>query len=59
MSVEEYYAMIRLILMGLTFIALLLIFLYMMHGEKEEKAKPERTAVFKRCLSASIMWLNF
>ncbi len=36
MSVEEYFSTIIWILMGLTFIAISLIFLYMIYGEKEE-----------------------
>lgn len=36
MSVADYFGMIILILMGLTFIALFLAFLYMIYGEKEE-----------------------
>jgi len=38
LSVEEYFGIIINILMGLTFIALMLIFLYMIYGEKEEKS---------------------
>jgi hypothetical protein len=36
MSVEEYFSTIIWILMGLTFIAISLIFIYMIYGEKEE-----------------------
>jgi hypothetical protein len=36
MSIEEYFSTIIWILMGLTFIAISLIFIYMIYGEKEE-----------------------
>jgi flagellar basal body-associated protein FliL len=36
MSVEEYFSTIIWILMGLAFVAISLIFLYMIYGEKEE-----------------------
>jgi len=39
MSVEEYFSTIIWILMGLTFIAISLIFLYMIYGEKEESTE--------------------
>jgi flagellar basal body-associated protein FliL len=36
MSVEDYFSTIIWILMGLAFVAISLIFLYMIYGEKEE-----------------------
>jgi hypothetical protein len=39
MSVEEYFSTIIWILMGLTFIAISLIFLYMIYVEKEESTE--------------------
>jgi hypothetical protein len=36
MSVEEYFSVVIWFLMGLSFIAISLIFLYMIYGEKEE-----------------------
>jgi len=36
MTTEVYFSIIIWILMGLTFIAISLIFLYMIYGEKEE-----------------------
>jgi len=36
MTVEEYFSTIIWILMGLTFVAISLIFLYMIYGEKGE-----------------------
>jgi uncharacterized membrane protein len=38
MSVGDYFSTLIWILMGLAFIAISLIFLYMIYGEKEEKA---------------------
>ena len=38
MTVEDFFDKIVLIVSGLTFIALLLAFLYMVYGEKEEAA---------------------
>ena len=38
MTTEEYFGMIINILMGLTFIVLVMIFLYMIYGEKEGKS---------------------
>jgi len=37
LTVDEYFGMIINILMGLTFIVLVLIFFYMIYGEKEEE----------------------
>ena len=37
MTVEEYFGMIINILMGLTLIVLVMIFFYMIYGEKEER----------------------
>jgi len=37
LTTEEYFGMIINILMGLTLIVLILIFFYMVYGEKEEK----------------------
>jgi hypothetical protein len=42
MSVEEYFSIMIWVLMGLTFIALSLIFLYLIYGKKEE-ASPDMT----------------
>jgi flagellar basal body-associated protein FliL len=39
MSVGDYFAIIIWILMGLAFIAISLIFLYIIYGEKEETAE--------------------
>ncbi|MBS7614963.1 hypothetical protein KEJ18_04450 [Candidatus Bathyarchaeota archaeon] len=44
MTVEEYFSTIIWILMGLTFIAISLIFLYMIYGEKEETSQTESPA---------------
>jgi len=38
LSVEEYFSMIINILMGLTFIVLVLIFFYMIYGKREEES---------------------
>ena len=38
MTVEEYFGMIINISMGLTLVALMLIFLYMIYGEKEKES---------------------
>ncbi|OYT49904.1 hypothetical protein B6U79_00875 [Candidatus Bathyarchaeota archaeon ex4484_231] len=35
MTPDEYFSMIILVLMGLTFVAISLIFLYVVYGEKE------------------------
>jgi len=37
LTVEEYFGMIINISMGLTLVALMLIFLYMIYGEKEKE----------------------
>ncbi len=50
MSVEEYFVTVKLILMGLTFIALLLIFLLMIYREKEESHQPRNISVLKSIL---------
>jgi len=39
MSVEDYFSTIIWVLMGLAFIAIALIFLYMIYGEKEETSQ--------------------
>jgi|GEM_PF-3450580 uncharacterized membrane protein len=36
MSIEEYFSTLIWVLMGLTFVVISLIFLYMIYGEKEE-----------------------
>ena len=36
MGIEEYFSTIIWVLMGLTFVVISLIFLYMIYGEKEE-----------------------
>lgn len=51
MNVEEYFGMIISILMGLTFIALFLIFLYMIYGEKEKSIPSSKLAFFKNILN--------
>jgi uncharacterized membrane protein len=38
MNINEYFGMIIFILMGLTFIALVLIFLFMIYGGKTDKS---------------------
>jgi hypothetical protein len=38
MNINEYFGMIIFILMGLTFIALVLIFLFMIYGGKANKS---------------------
>jgi len=38
LTTEDYFGMIINISMGLTLIALMLIFLYMIYGEKEERS---------------------
>jgi len=39
MSIEDYFGIIIWVLMGLAFVAIALIFLYMIYGEKEETPK--------------------
>jgi len=51
MGVDEYFSMVILALMGLTFIALVLAFLYMIYGEKEESVPSSKTAFFRKILS--------
>jgi hypothetical protein len=51
MGVDEYFGTIILILEGLSFIAILLIFLYMIYGEKEERGSPTRAALLLKILS--------
>jgi len=46
LTVDEYFAMILMVLMGLTFIALLLIFYYMVYGEKEESTPSPKTSFY-------------
>ncbi|MEM2888140.1 MAG: hypothetical protein QXI71_04660 [Candidatus Bathyarchaeia archaeon] len=41
MTIEEYFSTIIWILMGLAFIAISLIFLYMIYGEGEETTQSE------------------
>jgi len=57
MNVEEYFGMIISILMGLTFIALFLAFLYMMYGEKEESATPTKVKFFKNLSKSILLYL--
>jgi len=52
MGVDEYFSMVILALMGLTFIALVLAFLYMIYGEKEESApSSSKTAFLRKIMS--------
>jgi flagellar basal body-associated protein FliL len=48
MSVDNYFSIIISILMGLAFVAISLIFLYIIYGEKEETAEstsPTKAAI--------------
>ncbi len=45
MGVDQYFGTIILILEGLSFIAILLVFLYMIYGEKEESAASARVTL--------------
>ena len=54
MTSEGYYMMIIFILMGLTFITLFLLFLYMIYGEKEEELPSQKTAIIKNILDLSL-----
>jgi hypothetical protein len=56
MSVEEYFSTIMMVLMGLTFIALALIFLYMVYGEKEEAPSVETKAT--TATNFALSWAN-
>jgi len=44
MTIEDYFSTIIWILMGLAFIVISLIFLYMIYGEKEETTQSETPA---------------
>jgi hypothetical protein len=57
MSIDEYYVLIISVLMGLTFIALILIFLYMIYGEKEESVTSSNAVFLKKILRPLILWL--
>jgi len=50
LNAEEYFGMIINILMGLTLIMLVLIFLYMIYGEKEERSSPSTRKVTLKIL---------
>jgi len=43
LNVEEYFSMVINILMGLTLIAFVLIFFYMVYGKKEEESSSPST----------------
>ena len=58
MNVEEYFGMIINILMGLTLIVLVLIFLYMIYGEKESSSPTNKVAKIFRSLSAGLCKLH-
>lgn len=45
MGVDEYFGTIILILEGLSFVAIFLIFLYMIYGEKEEGRSSTRVTL--------------
>ena len=51
MGVYEYFGTLILILEGLSFIAILMILLYMIYGEKEERGSPTRVALLWKILS--------
>ena len=55
MNVETYFSMIISILIGLTFIALFLVFLYMVYGEKEEGTPPPKVKFFKKFLKIFLL----
>jgi hypothetical protein len=57
LTADEYFAMIILALMGLTFIAFLLIFLYMVYGEKEEKVPSTKMTFLKNILGTVLLCL--
>jgi flagellar basal body-associated protein FliL len=55
MSVEEYFSIMIWVLMGLTFIAISLIFLYMVYGEKEESSDTTKSTTALNFISS---WTN-
>lgn len=50
MGVDEYFGTIILILEGLAFIAIFLVFLYMIYGEKEEGSPSTRAMLVMKIL---------
>lgn len=51
MGVDQYFGTIILILEGLAFIAIFLIFLYMIYGEKGEAVRSRRATLPMRILN--------
>jgi len=47
LNADEYFGMIINILMGLTFVVLILIFLYMIYGEREKEPSSSTSKVAK------------
>ncbi|MEM2111370.1 MAG: hypothetical protein QXX08_05780 [Candidatus Bathyarchaeia archaeon] len=54
MDIESYFGMILSILIGLTFITLVFIFLYIVYGEKEEGTSTSKIEYFKNTLESII-----
>jgi len=51
MGIDEYFGTIILILEGLSFVAIFLIFLYMIYGEKEEGKSSTRVTLLMKTIS--------
>lgn len=56
MTSEEYFVMIMYILMGLTFVAFVLLFLYIIYDEKEDGLS-SKTALTKNILNTFLFYL--
>lgn len=57
MTAEEYFGLIIYVLMGLTFIALVLIFLYMIYGGKEEATSSPKVTFIRNVLNTLLFRL--
>jgi hypothetical protein len=55
-AAEEYFAMIVLILIALTFIAFFLLFLYMVYGETKEGVRSKNVAFLKNIQGSILLW---